>query len=89
LALDGREPDVEAPSLEVLGDIKERAYGQNGAFGPLVRALRDGRVDTPGLRIGGAFVCVARTLAICDEVSIQYVAHQAELPSDRAVVRNP
>ena len=75
--LDGGASDVEAPSLAVLGDINERAYGQIGVFGPLVRALRDDRVRTHGLRDGGAFVCVALTLAIGDDLSIQYVATEA------------
>ncbi len=77
LKLDGATRDVEAPSLAVLGDINERAYGESGEFGPLVRALRDDRVRTHGLREGGAFVCVALTLAVGDDLSIQYVATEA------------
>jgi len=77
LNLDGAAPDVEAPSLAVLGDINERAYGATGVFGPLVRVLRDDRVRTHGLRAGGAFVCVALTLAVGDDISIQYVATEA------------
>ena len=77
LELDGGAPDVEAPSLAVLGDLNERAYGQAGVFGPLVRALRDDRVRTYGLRDRGAFVCVALTMAVGDDVSIQYVATEA------------
>lgn len=74
LKLDGGAPDVEAASLAVLGDMNERAYGQTGVLGPLVRALRDDRVRTHGLRAGGAFVCVALTLAVGDDLSIHYVA---------------
>jgi len=77
LALDGGAPDVAAPSLAVLGDVNERAYGDAGVFGPLVRALRDDRVRTHGLRDRGAFVCVALTLAVGDDISIQYVATDA------------
>ena len=76
LALDG-VPEVEVPSLAVLGEINERAYGDAGVFGPLVRALRDDRVRTYGLRDRGEFVCVALTLAVGDDVSIQYVATEA------------
>lgn len=77
LELDGATPDVEAPSLAVLGDVNERAHGEGGVFRPLVRALRDDRVRTHGLRDGGAFVCVALTLAVGDDLSIQYVATEA------------
>ena len=59
LVLDGGATHVEAPSLAVLGDINERAYGQSGVFGPLVQALRDERIRTHGLREAGEFVCVA------------------------------
>jgi len=75
--LDVGRQDIVAPSLGVLGDINERAYGQTGVFGPLVRALRDDRVRTHGLRDGGVFVCVALTLKIDDDISIQYVATEA------------
>jgi ribosomal protein S18 acetylase RimI-like enzyme len=77
LALGGDLSDVKAPSLAVLGDINERAYGQIGVFSPLVRALRDDRIRTYGLCDGGTFVCVALTLAIGDDISIQYVATEA------------
>lgn len=74
LDLDASGTDVEAPSLAVLGDVNERAYGQFGVFRPLVSALRDDRVRTHGLRERGEFVCVALTLAVGDDISIQYVA---------------
>ena len=71
-----REPD--SPSLEVLGEVNERAYDDpGGPFGPLMSALRDDRVRTHGLRADGAFVCVAMTLRLGDDVSIQYVATEA------------
>lgn len=81
LELDGGVPEasLETPSLAVLGEMNERAYGdETGTFGPLVRALRDDRVRTHGLRDGGAFVCVALTLRVGDDVSVQYVATEAD-----------
>ncbi len=78
LILDGGAPNVETPSLAVLGEINERAYGQSGVFGPLVRALRDDRVRTHGLREAGEFVSVALTMAVGDDLSIQYVATEAD-----------
>lgn len=77
LRLDGAAAEVAAPSLAVLGDVNERAYGQFGVFGPLVRELRDGRACTHGLRDGGAFVCVALTLTVGDDLGIHYVATEA------------
>lgn len=77
LVLDGGATDVGAPSLAEIGDINERAYGQFGVFGPLVRSLDDPRIRTHGLREGGAFACVALTLAVGDDLSIQYVATEA------------
>ena len=77
LVLEGGATHVEAPSLAVLGEINERAYGQSGVFGPFVQALRDDRIRTHGLREAGEFVCVALTLAVGDDLSIQYVATEA------------
>lgn len=77
LARDSGAWPVEAPSLAVLGDLNERAYGESGVFGPLVQALRDDRIRTHGLREDGAFVCVALTLTVGDDLSIQYVATEA------------
>jgi ribosomal protein S18 acetylase RimI-like enzyme len=77
LRLEGVASDVEAPSLAVLGEINDRAYDQTEVLGPLVRALRDDRVRTHGLRDGGQFVCVALTPALGDDISIQYVATEA------------
>lgn len=82
VALDGPElpalgrgaAEVETAPLEVLGGINERAYGEAGVFGPLVSALRDGRVRARGLRDGGAFVCAAMTLAVGDDLGIYFVA---------------
>jgi ribosomal protein S18 acetylase RimI-like enzyme len=77
LDLGGGASDVEMPSLAVIGDVNECAYGETGVFSPLVQALRDDRIRTHGLRDGGEFVCVALTLTIGDDVSIQYVATEA------------
>jgi GNAT superfamily N-acetyltransferase len=76
LELDGGASDVQTPSLAVVGDLNERAYCDvGGPFGPLVRALReDDRVRTYGVRDHGVFVCVALTLRVGDDVSVQYVA---------------
>ena len=48
-----------------------------GVFGQLVRARRDDRGRTHGLRDRGAFVCVALTLAVDEALSTQYVASEA------------
>jgi len=77
LALDGGALEVGSPPLAVIGDLNERAYNESGTFGPLIRTLRDDRVRTYGLRDRGAFVCVALTLAVGDDISIQYVATEA------------
>ncbi len=78
LDLDDAALEPDSPSLEVLGEVNERAYDDpGGPFGPLMSALRDDRVRTHGLRRDGAFVCVAMTLRIGDDVSIQYVATEA------------
>jgi ribosomal protein S18 acetylase RimI-like enzyme len=74
LRLDGAAPDLESPSLAVLGDVNERAYRDFGLFGRLVEALNDDRIRTHGLREGDKFVCVGLTMTIGDDLSIQYVA---------------
>jgi len=84
LALDGAQLDggappdtVEAPPLAVLGAVNDRAYGQDHVLEPLVGRLRDDRVRTHGLRVGGEIACVTLTLAVGDDVSVQYVATDA------------
>lgn len=75
LALGGGAKNVATPSLVVLGDLNERAYGQIGGFTPLVRTLADDdRIRTYGLRDGNRFVCVAMTFTIDEDVSISYLA---------------
>lgn len=71
---DGAPLDRDAPPLAELGAMNERAYGEAGWFVPLVRALRDPRVRTHGVRDGAVFVCVALTLDVEDDLSIHYVA---------------
>lgn len=66
--------EVESAPLGVIGDLNERAYNQVGMFGPLVRALRDDRIRTHGFRAGSAFVSVALTLDVGDDLSVHYVA---------------
>lgn len=74
LRLEGGAPELAVPSLEVLGELNDRAYGQQAVLGPLLRRVRDDRVRVHGLRDGGAFVCVALTLALGDDIGIHYVA---------------
>jgi GNAT superfamily N-acetyltransferase len=75
---EGEPLDLVTPTLDVVGAVNDRAYGQDDALGPLVRALQDNRVAAHGVRVGGATVCVALTLRIGDDVSIQYVATERE-----------
>lgn len=75
LTFDGGSQDAEAPSLALVGDLNDRAYDDvGGAFGPLVRSLRDERIRTYGLSVDGVPVCVAMTLTIGDDVCVHYVA---------------
>jgi GNAT superfamily N-acetyltransferase len=71
---EGEPLEVVTPSLDVVGAVNDRAYGQDDALGPLVRALQDNRVTAHGARVDGETVCVALTLRVGDDVSIQYVA---------------
>ena len=76
---DGGAPlDLVTPTLTEVGAINDRAYGQDDALGPLVRALQDDRVTTHGARVDGETVCVALTLRVGDDVSIQYVATEQD-----------
>jgi GNAT superfamily N-acetyltransferase len=74
LADDGEALDLFTPTLDEVGVINDRAYGQDEALAPLVRALRDDRITAHGVRVDGAPVTVALTVRIGDDVSIQYVA---------------
>lgn len=76
---DGGAPlDRVTPTLDEVGVINDRAYGQVETLAPLVRTLQDDRVTTYGARAGGETVCVALTLRLGDDVSIQYVATERE-----------
>jgi ribosomal protein S18 acetylase RimI-like enzyme len=77
-ALDGADPaarDPQPPSLAVVGELNDRAYGQPGALGPLLGgAGGDDRLRAHGVRVDGAWACVALTLRLGDDASVQYVA---------------
>jgi ribosomal protein S18 acetylase RimI-like enzyme len=76
---DWRSPDaepVETPPLALVGELNDRAYGQQDRLGPLIAAIADSRVRTHGVRVEGEWACVALTLrgGGDDDVSVQYVA---------------
>jgi ribosomal protein S18 acetylase RimI-like enzyme len=70
--LDGAE--LVTPSLAQVGAVNDRAYGQAEQLEPLIGGLADARVGAHGLRVGGEVACVTLTLAVGDDVSVQYVA---------------
>ena len=72
--LPAEETAVETPPLAVVGELNDRAYGQADRLGPLVTAIGDPRVHTHGVRVDGEWACVALTLRLGDDVSVQYVA---------------
>lgn len=73
--LDAAGEDVpDTPSLAVVGELNDRAYGQADRLAPLLAAIDDPRVRSHGLRVDGAWACVAVTLRLGDDVSVQYVA---------------
>jgi ribosomal protein S18 acetylase RimI-like enzyme len=65
---------VATPSLPVVGALNDRAYGQADGLGPLIAAIDDPSVRAHGLRVDGDWACVAMTLRLGDDVSVQYVA---------------
>jgi len=73
----GEGTEVGTPSLTVVGELNDRAYGQPDRLGPLIAAIDDPRVRTHGLRVDGEWACVALTLRVGDDVSVQYVATDA------------
>jgi ribosomal protein S18 acetylase RimI-like enzyme len=78
LELRDQEADApETPSLAVVGELNDRAYGQQDRLAPLIAALDDPRVRTHGVRVDGEWACVALTLRVDDDVSVQYVATDA------------
>jgi len=68
------ETVLETPSLELVGELNDRAYGQRDRLAPLIAAIDDPRVRTHGLRVDGVWACVALTLRLGDDASVQYVA---------------
>lgn len=68
---------TEAPPADVLGELNDRAYRQGAQLGPLLGALDDDRLTRCGVRVDGAWACVACCLRIGDDASIQYVATDA------------
>ena len=70
----GEETVIETPSLAVVGELNDRAYGQTDRLAPLIAVIDDARVRTHGLRVDGDWACVALTLRLGDDVSVQYVA---------------
>jgi ribosomal protein S18 acetylase RimI-like enzyme len=81
LVLGDWEPSLEAstepPSLAVVGELNDRAYGQHDRLAPLIGAIDDPRVRTHGAQVAGEWACVALTLRVDDDVSVQYVATDA------------
>ena len=76
--LDDGERDDQTPPMAVVGEVNDRAYGQFEALGPLLRAAAgDERLRAHGIRLDGAWACVALTLRVGDDVSVQYVATDA------------
>lgn len=71
------EDAIETPSLALCGELNDRAYGQRDRLEPLIAAIEDPRVFTHGLRVGGEWACVALTLRLGEDVSVQYVATEA------------
>ena len=68
------ETQVETPALAVVGKLNDRAYGQADRLAPLIAAIDEPRVRTHGLHVDGTWACVAVTLRLGDDVSVQYVA---------------
>jgi GNAT superfamily N-acetyltransferase len=68
---------LETPSLSVIGELNDRAYGQRDRLAALVAAIDDPRVRTHGLRVDGEWACVAVTVRIGDDASVQYVATES------------
>jgi ribosomal protein S18 acetylase RimI-like enzyme len=77
-ALDGGERDADAPSLDVVGAINDRAYGQDEVLRPLIAAIQGAPgLATHGIRIDGAWACVLVTLRVEDDVAVHYVATES------------
>ncbi|MFB9991624.1 hypothetical protein ACFFLM_06550 [Deinococcus oregonensis] len=72
--------ELVTPSLEVLGNLNERAYGDAGTFSPLIRALNDERVSTYGWLEGDTFACVPLTLQVDDNLKYSVRGHRRGAP---------
>jgi ribosomal protein S18 acetylase RimI-like enzyme len=75
---EGERAPVQTPSLDVVGALNDRAYGQPERLAPLISALDDARISAHGVRAGAGWACVLLTVRIGDDVSIQYVATEVE-----------
>ena len=72
-----RAERVETPSLAIVGELNDRAYGQRDRLAPLIGAIADERVRTHGLRVDDEWACVVLTVRVEEDVSVQYVATDA------------
>jgi ribosomal protein S18 acetylase RimI-like enzyme len=79
-ALDGGERDPEAPSLDVVGALNDRAYDQGDVLRPRFAASALAAAPglaTHGIRVDGTWACVLLTLRVGDDVAVHYVATDA------------
>jgi GNAT superfamily N-acetyltransferase len=77
-ALEGGERDPQAPPMEVVGQVNDRAYEQGDVLRPLFVAA-DGApgLRAHGIRVDGVWACVLLTLRVEDDVAVHYVATEA------------
>jgi ribosomal protein S18 acetylase RimI-like enzyme len=68
------EAAIETPPLDVVGTLNDRAYGQDDRLSRVIAAIDDPRAHTHGVRVDGTWACVALTLRVGGDVSVQYVA---------------
>jgi ribosomal protein S18 acetylase RimI-like enzyme len=71
------EVGLDTPTLALVGELNDRAYGQQDRLAPLIGSIDDDRVRTHGARVHGEWACVALTLRLDEDVSVQYVATEA------------
>jgi GNAT superfamily N-acetyltransferase len=76
--LSGGERDPDAPPLDVVGAINDRAYEQGDVLRPLFAAAEgaDG-LRAHGIRVDGEWACVLLTLRVEDDVAVHYVATES------------
>jgi ribosomal protein S18 acetylase RimI-like enzyme len=77
--LEGGERADEAPPMEVVGQINDRAYEQGDVLRPLFVAA-DGApgVRAHGIKVDGVWACVLLTLRVEDDVAVHYVATESD-----------